>query len=1040
MPHTGSNHFMKHLYSALRNSLLMLGLLFSGLAQSQSQGGKYFQQEVNYEIQVRLDDINHRLHAFESIEYINNSPDVLNEIWFHLWPNAYRDNSTAFAEQELRNGSLKFQYAKPEARGFIDSLDFKVDGETVPFAYHERHPDICKIALKTPLQPGGRITISTPFRVKIPSSAFSRLGHYKQQYQLCQWYPKPAVYDRKGWHPMPYLNQGEFYSEFGNFRVAITLPENYVIASSGTMVPDEAEQARIEENIRKTTSWMEQGFPEQKRDSLLSSKNLKTVVYTLENAHDFAWFADKEYHIQKGSVKLERSGNTIETWTYFTPKNAKSWKDGITYVNDAVKYYSQWVGDYPWPVCKALDGALSAGGGMEYPTITIISPTSDVVQLDEVIAHEVGHNWFYGILASNERTHPWMDEGTNSYYENRYMRTKYPDHSLINAMLPEQAAEKLGVNKFGKYYLQTVPYLLCARSGIDQALNLPADDYQSVNYGTMIYMKTAVVFNYLEAYLGTEKFDAMMQSYYNTWKFRHPYPEDFRAHAEDFVGEKLDWFFDGLIDSRDRVDYAIGGIRKTETGYRVAVKNKGEVVGPVGISLRQDDGTVKTQWFKGFEGKSRLEIPADLSRKAEWISVNGTGQIPDVNPKNDQKKLSGLFRKTTPSIRLLTGLERTGKRTMYLIPALGYNFYDGFMSGLAFHNWGIYRKRFEYMLVPMYGMKSSQWAGSSQMSYQFRPVDGPFRTITLNGTADRYSNRTFVSDGFRRFTGSAAFRFDNAKKPWSKDEKELMLRYIRTEFELNDIGTFFTFPSTQSFYQARFTHAVNHTLRPWKVIADVQAHQDFAKTSLTYTRRFAYNKRKKGLDLRFFAGTFLYRRNGNMGGTGSVDARFRLTGQSGSQDYLFDDIFLGRGESGGVWAQQMSMTDGMFALPVFIGQADRYLTSLNLQTTLPVTPLRIFVNAGYWGYVESTLTNPGSGIMEPPQYAYSNKQDFAAEAGVSFPLIRNVFEIYLPLIFTDNLKQSFEFPNQNADFARRIRFVLNVKLMNPIKPLRNLGN
>ncbi len=1031
---------MKNLFTPF-GKLLMAGgfwCLVAGFTEVRGQSGPYFQQEVNYSIEVRLDDEKHQLHAFESVEYINNSPDVLNEIWFHLWPNAYRDNSTAFAEQELRNGSTKFQFAKPESRGFIDSLKFMVDGELVKMDYHERHPDICKITLNKGLQPGGRITISTPFRVKIPSSSFSRLGHYKQQYQLCQWYPKPAVYDRKGWHPMPYLNQGEFYSEFGKFRVSITLPENYVIASSGTMEANAAEEARIEENIRKTTEWMAQGYPERKNDTLLSSKTLKTVVYTLENAHDFAWFTDKEYLIQRGSVKLDRSGNTIETWTYFTPKNAKSWKDGITYVNDAVNYYSQWVGDYPWPVCKALDGALSAGGGMEYPTITIISPTSDVVQLDEVIAHEVGHNWFYGILASNERRYPWMDEGTNSYYENRYMRLKYPNHSLVDMVLPESIGSKLGIHEFGNYALQTVPYLLCARSGIDQPLHLAADDYKSINYGTMVYMKTAVVFNYLEAYLGTEKFDAMMQSYFNTWKFRHPYPEDFRAHAEQFTGEKLDWFFNGLIESRERVDYAIGRIQKTDKGYKVTVRNNGELAAPLGISLRQDD-KVQTTWFQGFEGKQKLDIPASMGSKPDWISVNGTGQILDVNPKNDRRKLTGIFRRTKPAIRLLTGLERPGRRSMYLIPALGFNAYDGFMSGLAFHNWGIYRKRMEYMFIPMYGMKSSQWAGSSQLSYQFRPVDGPFRAITLNGTADRYSARTFISDGFRRYTGSVAFRFDNPKKPWSKDEKELMLRYIRTELELNNAGDFFQFPIAQSFYQARYTHAVNHTLNPWKVIADVQAHNDFAKTSLTYTRRFAYNKRKKGLDLRFFAGAFLYRRNSEMGGTGSVDARFRLSGQRGSQDYLYDDIFLGRNEASGVWAQQMSMTDGMFALPVFIGQADRYLTSLNLQTTLPVSPLRIFVNAGLWGYVESTLLNPGVQIFEPPQFSYSNKQDFGAEAGVSLPLIKNVFEVYLPLVYTYNLQQNFEL-QANNDFIHRLRFVLNIKLMNPIKTIRNLGN
>ncbi|HNK40740.1 MAG TPA: hypothetical protein PL002_06110, partial [Flavobacteriales bacterium] len=197
----------------------------------------YFQQEVNYRIDVRLDDAKHELHAFEQFDYHNNSPQTLDTIWIHLWPNAYKDRSTALCDQLDRMNNFGLHYATPEQRGFLDSLAFTVGPSSVPVQWgpHPEHIDIAWIKLPSPLAPGEHTTISTPFRVRIPSASFSRLGHAGQAYFITQWYPKPAVLDSEGWHPMPYLTQGEFYSEFGSFDVRITLPANYVVGATGEL-------------------------------------------------------------------------------------------------------------------------------------------------------------------------------------------------------------------------------------------------------------------------------------------------------------------------------------------------------------------------------------------------------------------------------------------------------------------------------------------------------------------------------------------------------------------------------------------------------------------------------------------------------------------------------------------------------------------------------------------------------------------------------------------------------------------------------------
>jgi hypothetical protein len=233
----------------MNSRLLLIACLFFPSAQAFTQS--YFQQEVNHSIIVRLNDVSHTLHGSESVEYINNSPDTLGFLYFHLWPNAYKNNSTAFARQDLESGSTHFHFAPEEDRGFIDSLQFTAAGKVLHWEFDSGNIDICRINLGEPLLPGDTLVIETPFFVKLPAG-FSRMGHVNQSYQITQWFPKPAVYDKNGWNPIPYLDQGEFYSEFGSYEVSITVPKNYVVAATGNLL-DADEQAWLDQKALQTS-------------------------------------------------------------------------------------------------------------------------------------------------------------------------------------------------------------------------------------------------------------------------------------------------------------------------------------------------------------------------------------------------------------------------------------------------------------------------------------------------------------------------------------------------------------------------------------------------------------------------------------------------------------------------------------------------------------------------------------------------------------------------------------------------------------------
>lgn len=448
------------------------------------------------------------LDAELNLIYTNNSPDTLHFIWFHLWPNAYKNDKTAFSDQMLEYGNTAFYFSDESKKGYINRLNFTEDGNILSTEDHPLHQDIIKVILSAPLLPGKRVQLQTPFRIKLPY-AFSRSGYIGSSFQVTQWYPKPAVYDQYGWHPMPYLDNGEFYSEFGSFHVSISVPEKYIVAATGNLVGEEIINHR------------------------------KLLKYEEKNIHDFAWFADTSYLIKKGETQV--NGNPVELFVYYHKKSEKAWDSALSIIKQTLNTRGEWLGPYPYKTVKVVEGLNRSAGGMEYPTITLISTPANEDNLEELIGHEVGHNWLYGILGSNERKYPWMDEGMNSYYDNRcqnWRKSKYQNTGK------ERESKSIFPDDFVKLSAKT---MMSIRK--DQPINTPSIDFNQLNYFGIAYSKTAEWMWLIEEKLGTAQFDEMMQEYYQTWKFKHPHPADFEEIARKYLNASTDSVF-ALLDKK----------------------------------------------------------------------------------------------------------------------------------------------------------------------------------------------------------------------------------------------------------------------------------------------------------------------------------------------------------------------------------------------------------------------------------------------------------------------------------------------------------
>ena len=975
--------------------LLFLLLPFGAFSQ-------YFQQDVSYQIEVKLDDKNHTLSGFESFTYKNNSPQTLDVIYMHVWPNAYKNKETALAQQLKRNDGDKIAKAEAKDLGFIDSLDFKVNGNQVKWEYDPKHIDIVVLHLASPLAPGQQIQISTPFKVKIPSGSLSRLGHIGQSYQITQWYPKPAVYDQNGWNAMPYLNQGEFYSEFGDFDVKITVPANYVVGATGEL-QTASEIAFLNDKVNESKKKLEKllnqetdrskNFPE-------SATEWKTIQYKQDRVHDFAWFADKRFLVFKGEVVLPHSKETVTTWAMFTPQNAKLWANALEYLHDGTYYYSLWNGDYPYKHVTAIDGTISAGGGMEYPMITVIGNSSSKEELEVVIVHEVGHNWFYGILGSNERVHGWMDEGLNTLNEMRYVQTKYPNNTRFSDMV---AVGRFHLNDLDHHDSGDLTYRSLSSFGLDQPLETHSDDFSSLNYGAIMYQKTGLVFYYLIDYLGAEKFDAAMSTYYQQWKFKHPQPADLRKVLETETGKDLSWLFEDLIQTTKHIDYKVKAVQIAKTGTVVKLANKGQVDGPIEVNIYGQDKQVETVWVEPGQTSVVAKTPFTSITKVE---IDRTNDIPELNRQNNLWVKDQVFHKLEPlKFEFLFGDHKKDQTAVFWTPMLGGNAYDGLMAGVTFHNIGLAPKKFTYLLSPMFSTSRLRPAGIAEFSYQILPSKA-MELMRLGLSVKSFgTQRDADNNYFIAFSPYVAINFGE-RKARHAFHHDLLIQGIYKEHILgsnisyNDQGIFVQHTSNyrKPVYQANWTNRFEYFKTGEEFVSRIW-------TNLNQNFNYSVGKLDRSITLNLFGGYTLNHQYSNLSG----DRFFwSMNGLQGPQDLFLEDYNFGRSDVSGFWSQQRMERHGQFHTGNSAGSNINWLTSATVYAQLPIKPNFFGVFADF---------GAGRGTFQTVDLYYN--------AGVALRLGK-VFGVYFPLVYGNNTFSGDLFTN----YAQNIRFTLRINPVN----------
>ena len=600
-------------------------------------GHNYWQNKADYIIDVELDTLSDIVMGKEIIKYTNNSPDEMDFLWLQMDQNLFMDDSRGNAIIPLR-GSRNGSKGQKLDGGFkisaVQIISGKGRDRSIIDAEYEVYDTRMKVNLPKPLKSnGGELSIKIDFSFLSPDYGSDRMGILRTDngkvYTVAQWYPRMCVYDDlNGWNTLPYTGQGEFYLEYGDFNVNITVPADHLVVCSGELLnPLEtytldqldrwAKAEASDETIMIRT-------PEEINDpgSRPIGREMITWRFRIDNARDVAWASSSAFILDAARINLPSGKNSMAISAYpIESYGNNAWERSTEYTKFSVEHYSEKWFEYPYTTAINVAGNVK---GMEYPGVSFCYYASKGESLWGVTDHEFGHNWFPMIVGSNERLYGWMDEGFNSFV-NDISTMEFNNGEYY----PGKPNQHMMAFTYGFYSDKVEPTITAPDNLIEDNMGLQ-------------YRKTAMVLWLLrDNVLGAKRFDDAFKEYVHRWAYKHPAPNDFFRTIEDVSGEDLGWFWRSWILNNWSLDQAITNVQYVlgdpAKGAYITVKNMREIPMPLTLEITTVSGEKirKTLPVEIWKNNTDWKFLVETTEAFEKVVVDPDFEYPDVNAKNN---------------------------------------------------------------------------------------------------------------------------------------------------------------------------------------------------------------------------------------------------------------------------------------------------------------------------------------------------------------------------------------------------------------------
>lgn len=560
---------------------------------SGAPGRGYWQQRADYTLEATLDTATNILRGRGRIYYVNRSPETLPFVWLQLDQNLFAPGSVSSVlnQPPLQfAGGVVFDFTGKGFSGGITIDRFAAAGRPLTTSVMGT---MMRVELAQPLAPGLGVTFDVAWHFPIPPYGGGRMGRVGSRfYELGQWYPRMAVYDDvHGWNTLPFLGAGEFYLEYGDYDVSLTVPAGFLVAATGALAnPTQIRTQQERARLSKAFTSPGQVVSVVTRQEAIASATRKvagtrTWRFTASGVRDFAWAAGSGLRWDASTWE------GILVQTFYHPE-ATSWEEANTMLKFSLRQFSNILGQYPWPQMTAVEGLVE---GMEYPMVIYCPALQKREDQFWNLTHELGHQWFPMQAGSDERRYPWMDEGFNTFV----------DYDVAEAFFK------------GTAYGDTVrrellgAHAVNATAGNEQPMITKPDEVRQLYWNA--YQKPALMLSVLrDAVVGRDDFNRALREYVRRWKLKHPQPADFFRTMSDVTGRDLDWFWRNWIYTTARLDQAVDEVRRDGDSTSITLSNRGQMVLPVQLEIRYGDGTTERRdlpvemWSLGSKFRYRM--------------------------------------------------------------------------------------------------------------------------------------------------------------------------------------------------------------------------------------------------------------------------------------------------------------------------------------------------------------------------------------------------------------------------------------------------
>jgi len=594
--------------------IFLLAVISMSFGSLLAQSSTYWQQQVDYKMDVVMNVKNYQYKGKQELVYTNNSPDTLRRVFYHLYNNAFQPGSEMDARlQNIKDPDARMVNKAKESRiktlkpgeiGYLKISNFKQDGV---IANAKTVGTILEVTLAKPILPNTKTTFTLDFDGQVPVQ-IRRSGRNNAEgieLSMAQWYPKMAEFDFEGWHADPYIAR-EFHGVWGNFDVKITVDKEYVLGGTGY----------LQNKNQIGHGYQDAGI------TVAYPKNTKTLTWHFyaPMVHDFTWAADKNYlhDVVKGPNNVDlhflykNNPNIIDNWKALQPMMVK-----------VMGIFNKTVGDYPYKQYSFIQGG---DGGMEYAMCTLILGEGKFEGLVGVATHELGHSWFQHILASNESKHSWMDEGFTSYIEDL----------AINELVVDK--KKNPFESAYKAYYQLI------QSGKEQSQTTQVDRYdENKSYSISAYSKGEIFLTQLEYLIGKENVSKTLKKYFQDFKFKHPTPNDIKRTAERVSGANLDWYLIDWTQTTNTIDYGIKEVKEDGNFSKITLERIGRMPMPIDVLVEYTDGTKESYYIPLRMMSFEKENPNPAIKRtvlSDWTWAQQTYEFSISKSKTTIKKIS----------------------------------------------------------------------------------------------------------------------------------------------------------------------------------------------------------------------------------------------------------------------------------------------------------------------------------------------------------------------------------------------------------------